>query len=114
MVHPVERVFSRAVLMVVGPTPNDRIQLTNQHALADRLVRADDSTDFLQEHVRVLLRRFHQWFAVVFAEVLSEEVEPLVNMSDAGLVRRERKPGPSRTAPPRDELPFPVTLSIHR
>ncbi len=65
MVHPVERLLGRTMLVVVGPATNDRVQQTNQHGLADRLVRIHDSTDFLQERVRVLLRRLHQWFAIV-------------------------------------------------
>ena len=92
MVHPVERFFGRAVLMVVGPATNDRVQQANQQSLANGFVRADDSPDFLQEHVRVLLRRLHQWFAAVFAEVLSKEVEAFVDMCDAGLVGEERQP----------------------
>src|SRR5208283_4326032 len=91
MVHPVERLLGRAVLVVVGPATNDRIQQANQHGLTDGFVRTDNSTDFLHQRVRVFLRRFYQWLAVVFAEVLSEEVEPLVNMREAGLVGGERK-----------------------
>ena len=86
MVHPVERLLGRAVLMVVGPATNDRVQQANQQGLADGFVRINDSPDFLHKRVRVLLRRFDQWLAVVFAEVLSEEVEPLIDMSDACLV----------------------------
>src|SRR6185295_203285 len=90
MVHPVERFLGRTMSMVVGPSTNDGVQQADQQGLADRFVRADDFPDFLQERVRVLLRRFYQWFAVVFAEILSEEVEALVDMSDACLVGRER------------------------
>ena len=86
MVHPVERFLGRAVLVVVGPATNDGVQQANQQCLADGFIRINDSTDFLHKRVRVLLRRFDQWLAVVFAEVLSEEVEPLVNMGDARLV----------------------------
>src|SRR6266404_2039779 len=92
MVHPVERLFGRAVLMVVGPATDDGVQQANQHGLADGFVRINNSTDFLHERVRVLLRRFHQWLAIVFTEVLSEEVEPFVNMGDARLVGGEHKP----------------------
>ena len=75
MVHPVERFLGRTMLMVVGPATNDGVQLANQPGLADGFVRVDDSADFLQEHVRVLLRRFDEQLAVILAEVLSEEVE---------------------------------------
>src|SRR5262249_21154531 len=92
MVRPVESVLGRAALMIVGPATNDGVQQANQRCLADGLVRIDDSSDFLQERVRVLLRWFHQWLAIVFAEVLSQEIEPLVNMGDASLVGGEREP----------------------
>src|SRR5208337_4759626 len=62
MVHPVERFLGRAMLMVVGPATDDRVQQANQQCLADRFVRLNDSTDFLHKRVRVLLRRFHQRF----------------------------------------------------
>src|SRR5271167_1564618 len=47
MVHPVERLLGRAVLMVVGPATNDGVQQTNQQGLARGFVRLNDSTDFL-------------------------------------------------------------------
>ena len=92
MIHPVERLLGRAVLMIVGPATNDGVQQANQRCLADGLVRIDDSSDFLQERMRVLLRRFHQRLPIVFAEVLSEEVEPLVDMGEVSLVGGERQP----------------------
>src|ERR1019366_4853271 len=85
MVYAVERIRCRAMPVVVGPATNDRVQYCCQVRLADGLVRFNQSPDFLQEHLRVLLRWFHQRLAIVFAEVLSEEVEPLGNMSDARL-----------------------------
>src|SRR5271155_2921021 len=38
MVHPVERLLGRAMLMVVGPATNDRVQQADQQGLADRFV----------------------------------------------------------------------------
>ncbi len=60
-----------------------------QVLLTGGFVRTDDAPDFLQERVRVLLRRRDEQFAVELAEILSEEVEPLVNMRDAGFLWRE-------------------------
>src|SRR6185436_15931734 len=88
-VSPVERILGRTMSMVVSPATNDGVQQADQLGLADGFVCVDNSPNFPQERVRVLLRRFHQWFAVVFAEVLSEEVEALVNMGDTCLVGRE-------------------------
>ena len=64
MVHPVERLLGRAVLVVVGPATNDGVQQANQNCLADGVVRINNSTNFLHKRVRVLLRRFHQWLGV--------------------------------------------------
>ena len=88
-VHPLERLLRHDMLMIVRPPPDDRVEPTNQIFLAGGFVRVDDSTDFLQERVRVLLRRLDEQFAVELAEILSEEVEPLVNMRDAGFLWRE-------------------------
>ena len=76
MVDSVERFFGRTMPMVVGPATNDGVQQADQEGLADGFVRIDDFPDFLQERVRVLLRRFYQWFAVVFAEILSKKSKP--------------------------------------
>jgi hypothetical protein len=51
--------------------------------LADGLVRFNQSSDFLQEHLRVLLRWFHQRLAIVFTEVLSEEVWACFEKTDS-------------------------------
>src|SRR6266487_1202146 len=75
--------------MIIRPTPNGRVELTNQHLLCRGRVRLDDRPDFLQEDMRVLLRRLDEQLAVVFAEVLSEEVEPFFDRRDAGFLGRE-------------------------
>ena len=48
-------------MVVVDPAPDDRVELPYQAFLTDGFVRIYDAPDFLQERVRVLLRRFHQW-----------------------------------------------------
>ena len=88
-VHPLERLCRHDVPMVVDPAPDDRVELTYQAFLTGGFVRIYDAPDFLQERVRVLLRRLDEQRAVEFAEMLSEEVEPLVNMRDAGFLWRE-------------------------
>src|SRR5665213_4466178 len=75
--------------MIVRPTQNDGVELTNQTRLCRGRIRLDDRSDFLQEDVRVLLRRFDEQLAVVFAEVLSEEIKPFFDVRDAGFLWRE-------------------------
>jgi hypothetical protein len=57
--------------------------------LFDRFVPANRRPDFLQESVHVFLGRFYQKFAVILSDVHSEEVEPLLNVRDAGFLWRE-------------------------
>ena len=88
-VHPLERRRRHNAPMVVRPTSDDRVELSYQMQLTDGFVRLDEIPDFLQERVRVLFRRPYEQFAVELAEILSEEIKPLVNMRDASLLRRE-------------------------
>ena len=88
-VHPRECFRRHDMPMVVRPSPNDRVEQANQVLLTRGFIRTDDAPDFLQERVRVLLRRRDEQFAVELAEMLSEEVEPLVDMRDAGFLGRE-------------------------
>jgi len=88
-VHPLERVRRHDVPMIVDPAPDDRVELTYQAFLAGGFVRINNPPDFLQERVRVLFRWLDEQCAVELAEMLSEEVKPLVNMRDAGFLGRE-------------------------
>ena len=88
-VHQRECIRCHDMPMVVRPPPNDRVEQTNQVHLTRGFIRPDDAPDFLQERVRVLLRRPDEQFAAELAEMLSEEVEPLINMRDAGFLWRE-------------------------
>ena len=76
-------------LVIVRPAPDDGVELTNQPFLCGRPVRSDDRSDFLQEGVRVLLRRLDEQLAIILAEILSEEVEPFFDRRDAGFLWRE-------------------------
>ena len=67
MVHSLESLRRHDVPMVIHPTPDDRVEQTNQRFLTGGFVRIDDAPDFLQERVRVLLRRFDEQCAAEFA-----------------------------------------------
>ena len=75
--------------MIICPAPDDRVEQLDQKLLFDRFIPANRRPDFLQEVVRVLLGRFDEQLAVILAEVLSEEVEPLLDVRDAGFLWRE-------------------------
>ena len=89
MVHALERCRCHTVPMITGPATNDRVQQFNQRCLTHGFVHADESPDFLQEGVRILLRWLDQWLAIIFSEILSEEIESLIDMGDARLVGGE-------------------------
>ena len=84
-----ERLHCHNVAMVVGPTPDDRIEMTNQVGLTGSVMVADALPHLLQKHMRVLLGGSDEQLTVELAEVLSEEVESVFDMRDAGLLWRE-------------------------
>ena len=88
-IHFAERTSGHDVPVIVHPAENNSVEFPQQALLTRRFVLAKDRSDFLQERVRVPLRRPDQQLAAVFTEILSKEVEPLVDMRDARLVRRE-------------------------
>ena len=75
--------------VVVDPSPNDRVECTNQTLLAPAAVLSDRFPRFLQEAACVLPGGLDQQLAVPFAQGLTEEVEPLVDVGDAGLFGRK-------------------------
>ena len=66
------------VTMVVGPTPNDGIEMTNQVGLTGSAMLTDALPHLFQKVMRVLLGGSDEQLAVELAEVLSEEVESVV------------------------------------
>ena len=87
--HFLERPLRHDVAMVVGPAPDDGVELTDQVGLAESAILANQSPHLFQERVRVLLGRLDEQLAAILAEVLSEEVEPLFDRRDAGFLGRE-------------------------
>jgi len=87
--HFLERPLRHDVAMVVGPTPDDGVEMTDQGGLAESAILANELPHLFQERVRVLLGRLDEQLAAILAEVLSEEVEPLFDMCDAGFLWRE-------------------------
>ena len=75
--------------VIICPAPDDRVEHLYQELLFHRSVPANHRPDFLQESVHVFLGRFYQKFAVILSDVHSEEVEPLLNVRDAGFLWRE-------------------------
>jgi hypothetical protein len=76
-----------AVLMVLGPSPNDGIE--NKDEFSGRRLRIgfDDLADFGEEGFHVLCGGFGAQTFTVAADVLSEKIESSFNVRDACLVR---------------------------
>ena len=77
------------VAMIVDPAPHNGVELTDQDSLAESAIAANELPHLFQERVRVFLGRLNEQLAAEFTEVLSEEVESLLDRRDAGLLGRE-------------------------
>src|SRR5947207_3216451 len=87
--HLLERRPRRNVAMVIGPTPNNGVEMTNQVGLAGSVVLADTLPRLLQKHMRVFFGGSDEQPTLKLAEVLSEEVESVFDLHGAGFLRRE-------------------------
>ncbi len=87
--HFLERLHRHNVAVVVHPTPNDRVELSDQVYLTGSAILTHQLPHLFQKSMRVLLGRPDNQLAVKLAEVLSEEVEPLLDVRDAGFLWRE-------------------------
>ena len=87
--HILEGLQRHNVAVVIHPATNDRIELTNQVNLTYAPVLTHQLPHFFQKVMRVLLGRADNQLAVKLAQVLSEEVEPLPDVRDAGFLWRE-------------------------
>jgi hypothetical protein len=77
--------------VILHPTPDHRVEAQYQVASRGLLVGLYNVSDFLQESFHVFLGGLGQVRAAVFPDMLSEKVEPLVDMCDVGLLGRERE-----------------------
>ena len=89
VVHFLERRRGYHVAVVIDPAPDDRVECANETLLTLAAVLSDHFPHFFQEVARILPGRLDQQFAVPFAQVLTEEVEPLVDVGDAGFLGRK-------------------------
>jgi hypothetical protein len=84
------------MLMVLCPTSNDGIKHENESSRRQCLVLCDDFPDLFQVCMHILSCWFNQQFALlscfVLAYVLTQEIEPVLNMGDAGFLGREFSP----------------------
>lgn len=80
VIHRHVRLLCDDVPMVIRPASNHRIEQINQGFLLRRAVHPDGFPDAVQKRLYVFARRLNEKLAVVFAYILSEEVEALRDM----------------------------------
>jgi len=91
VVHFLERRRGYHMAVVINPAPDDRVECANETLLTLAAVLSDHVPRFFQEAACVLPGGLDQQLAVPFAQVFSEEVEPLVDVGDAGFLGRKLK-----------------------
>jgi hypothetical protein len=80
------------VPMIVRPTANLRVELTDQVGGRHAMCIFDGSSDTLQEGSNILLGRLDEQFPVgISAHILSEEVKAVLHVRNDGLRRRKLK-----------------------
>ena len=90
VVYGTEHICADYVLMIVSPSSNDGIEHQDQPPGRERLVLLNDVPDLFQVGMHILVRWFNQQFVplscFVLTYILTQEVEPLLNVSDAGFL----------------------------
>jgi hypothetical protein len=86
-IHARERTFSNTVPMIVGPSPYDGVELNDQIFLCRRFILLDDSPDFCQSSLNVLLGGRDQQLPSILAYVMAEKIEPFLDVSHVSFFR---------------------------
>lgn len=90
MIHRVKDFTAGPESVVVGPSPDNRIELDHDLSRRAILVFFDDSSNLFEERLHVLLRGTRQYSSiVVLTYVLTEEVEAVLNGGDDGFLLRQ-------------------------
>ena len=84
--------FTHHVAVLVGPAAPPRLQLANPLTRRGRLVDLDALPSLPEERGNALARGLDAPLAVVLADVLPEEITPLVDRCDHGLVGSQPQP----------------------
>ena len=89
VIYGAEDCLADHVPMILNPTPYDGIEQPYQVLGFGLQVGLHDVSDFPHEHLDALEGRLDEQFAVVLAYVLSEKIEPILDVRDDGFLRRE-------------------------
>ena len=87
-----ERLLGDHRSVVLSPASQDRVQQLDEVRLLHRLMRHHDLPDLAVERFHVLLARLDQQDSRVLPEIPAQEIEPLVDVRDSRLRRRQSQP----------------------
>jgi hypothetical protein len=90
-----KRLLADHMPVILRPAPQEAVELQDQVPGLGLLVSFHQRTDLVQERLDALLRRRDEQLAVVFTDMLAEEVEALRDVRDDCLLWREFQPSPS-------------------
>ncbi len=90
VVYVMEHVCADDVLVILCPPTNDGIEHQDESPRRQRVVLLDDLPQLFQVSMHILLRWFNQQFVLfscfVLADILAQEIEPVLNMGNAGFL----------------------------
>ncbi len=90
VVYVMEHICADNVAMILCPPTNDGVEQQDQSSRRQRLVLLDDLLQLFQVSMHILLRWFDQQFVLlsrfVLAYILAQEIEPVLNMGNAGFL----------------------------
>ena len=86
MIHLVEGFRADHMSVIISPTSNFGVELSNEIACCGLFVLLHDFADPLQKSMDVLFRGLNQQFSVVFPDMLSEKVKAVLNVRDEGFL----------------------------
>ncbi len=89
VIHPSENFLCNDVPVIIGPSPNDRIQRLDQEYLGCRFGFLQDVPDFIQKALNVLSSGPDQELSAEFPDILSKEIKAFPHMRDPSLLIRE-------------------------
>ena len=93
VIHAGKRAGTHHVPMIVGPTPDFGVEVTDQIGGRHAQRSFDGLPDAAQESLNVLLGRLDEQFPVgILAHVLSEEIKAFLPMGDDRLRGRKCQP----------------------
>jgi hypothetical protein len=83
----IEGPFAYHMPVIVGPTPDEGVELGYQRCGCGLFVDLHDLPDFPEECLHILPGGFDQKFSRVLTYMLAQKIEAVLNVRDAGFLR---------------------------